>query len=170
MRWHYGAPFILIFCLFWTAAHGQTTTAPTTAPSEMTITVRALIDGRSQLILKGKTAQWRHFDNAAPGMHGGRNEPTIINGTKWFPQWEDSDLDPEVRVSKAVSNVFDGIEPALPPAAMTVTMTKIHCRDLASIVQQPAAKNDFTTIIEFNDDQSAGSDWYEVKLMFKGGS
>jgi hypothetical protein len=50
---------------------------------------------------------------------------------------------------------------------MTVTMTKIHCRDAASIVQQPTAENNFTTIIELNDDQSPGSDWYEVKLDFK---
>jgi hypothetical protein len=167
MRRCFLAEVVSIFCLAGASAFGQATTAPTTQASEFTITVRALIDGRSQLILKGKTAQWRHFDNAAPGLHGGRNEPTIINGAKWFPQWEDSDLDPEVRVKKAASDVFDQMDPALPAVAMTVTMTKVHCRDLASIVQQPEAANDFTTIIELNDDQSPGPDWYEVKLVFR---
>jgi hypothetical protein len=157
--------FVSICCLCGAGALGQTT-LPTTEPSEFTITVRALIDGRSQLILKANTAQWRHFDNAAPGLHGGRNEPTIINSVKWFPQWEDSDMDPEVRVTKAMSDVFDKVDPALPAAAMTVTMTKVHCRDSASVVQQPEAGNQFTTVIELNDDQSPGSDWYEVKLVF----
>ena len=60
-----------------------------TNPSIRTITVQAVIDGRSQLILRGNTAQWRHFDFAAPGRLDFKNAPTVINNVEWFPVWPD---------------------------------------------------------------------------------
>jgi hypothetical protein len=35
-----------------------------------------------------------------------------------------------------------------------------------AIVQQPEATNSYTLIVEFNDDVSLGSDWYEVDLSY----
>ena len=58
-------------------------------PATQVIRVEALIDGRSQLILRDDTAQWFHIDWAAPGRELFRNEPTIINGVSWFPIWPD---------------------------------------------------------------------------------
>jgi hypothetical protein len=51
-------------------------------------------------------------------------------------------------------------------AALVVTLEKIRCRQNASIVQQPSAENDFTTIVEFDDSRTGGADWYELKLTF----
>jgi hypothetical protein len=142
------------------------TTAPTSQPAEVTVTVRALIDGRSQLRLKGFTARWQHFDWSAPGVHGGQYEPTYIDGVAWHPNWDNSDIDPEVRIPKSMSDAFDGLNPPIPAAPMTVTLQKIRCRENASIVQEPTADNDFTTVVEFNDDATPGSTWYEVKVTF----
>jgi hypothetical protein len=148
-------------------ASAEPTTQPATSqPAVVTITVRAFIDGRSQLRLKRNTATWQNFDYAAPGKQGGRDEPTMINGVQWRPMWDDSDLSPEVRVEKALSDTFEGVKPTLAAEPMNVTLTKIRCREDASVVQQPSAANDFTTIVEFNDDQIGGADWYEVKLTF----
>src|SRR5512136_271110 len=58
-------------------------------PPEITIEIRADIDGRSQLILRGNTAQWHHFDAAAPGRQLFTNFPTTINGVDWYPIWPD---------------------------------------------------------------------------------
>jgi hypothetical protein len=147
----------------------QPATAPiaaTTQPAEaVSVTVRALIDGRSRLSLQGNTARWQNLEFAAPGKHGGRDEPTTINGVPWHPLWEDSDLNPEGR-EKSMSDAFDRLTPPLPKAIMDVTLTKIRCRENATIVQQPAPDNDFTTIVEFDDTHSGGPAWYEVKLTF----
>jgi hypothetical protein len=97
---------------------------------------------------------------------GGRNEPTIINGVKWVPTWEDSDVSPEVRLAKSKSDTFNQVEPVVAAAAMVVTLEKIRCRENASVVQQPSAENDFTTIVEFDDSRTGGADWYELKLTF----
>jgi len=157
----------LLNVLFVSVAWGQPTTQPATSqPAAVTITVRAFIDGRSQLRLKRNTATWQNFDYAAPGRQGGRDEATTINGVQWRPIWDDSDLSPEVRVEKALSDTFEGVKPTLAAEMMNVTLTKIRCREDASVVQQPSAENDFTTIVEFNDDQIGGADWYEVKLTF----
>jgi hypothetical protein len=45
---------------------------------ELTLEVRALIDGRERLIIQGDTLQWHHFDWAAVGRHADLNEPTVI--------------------------------------------------------------------------------------------
>ena len=150
-----------------TVAHADApTTAPTTQPAPVVVTVRALIDGRSDLILHGFTAQWHHLDWAAPGVHGGHYEPTYIDGIAWHPNWENSDLNAEVRVPHSMSDTFDGLTPPLPAAPMQVTLEKQKCRGDITIIQQPSAENDFTTIVEFDDNAPPGPDWYEVKLTF----
>lgn len=150
-----------------TAPGAASGAAPTSQPAApLSVTVRALIDGRDHLILKGATACWRHLEFAAPGLHGGRNEPTTINGIAWRPVWDDSDMDKEVRVQKSMSDKFEQINPPLPAAPMLATLQKIHCRGAATILQQPSADNDFTTIVEFDDNSAAGVSWYEVKVTF----
>ena len=76
------------------------------------LTVRALIDGRSQLVVNGNDVFWHHFDFAAPGRHEGANEPTLINSETWFPEWPDFPTQ-ENRV-ESYSSVFDDLSPALP--------------------------------------------------------
>jgi hypothetical protein len=152
-------------------ATSQPATAPTTAPSAtsqpagpVSVTVRALIDGHDHLLLKGSTARWRHFEFAAPGMINERNEATTINGVAWHPTWEDSDMDKEVRVAKSMSDTYDGITPPIPAVAATVTLQKIRGRGTITVVQQPAADNDFTAIVDFDDNIAGGAAWYEVKV------
>jgi hypothetical protein len=143
------------------------TTAPSTQPTgPVVVTVRALIDGRDRLILKGMTARWQHFEWSAPGLHDGSYEPTTIDGIAWHPTWDNSDMDTEVRITHSMSSTFDGINPPIPTTEMTVKLEKVRCREDMSIVQQPSAENDYTTILEFDDNSTAGHDWYEAKLTF----
>ena len=129
------------------------------------------------MIIQGNTLQWNHFDYAAPGRLDGVNYPTIItttlngvtqmNGVDWIPTWPLPPPDP-IRFP-AMSSVFTGLTPAIPDTT-DVTLTVITARDSLTIAQLPTASNDFTTLLEFNDDPSAGAAWYEGLLTFGSGS
>ena len=143
----------------------------------VTLDVQAYTDGRDDLIIQGNTLQWDHFDFAAPGRLDGVNYPTIItttlngmtqmNGVDWIPTWPDPPPDP-IRF-QALSLVFTGLTPTIPDTT-DVTLTVINARDSMSIVQMPSASNGFTTLLEFNDDPSAGAAWYEGLLTFDFGT
>ena len=53
----------------------------TSDAQEAAIHVRAYVDGRSHLSIKGNTVQWLHLDNAAPGR---LNDYPIINDHPTF--------------------------------------------------------------------------------------
>jgi hypothetical protein len=127
---------------------------------DQTIRIKALIDGRSQLIINDSTLQWYHIDFAAPGRHEGANEPTYINGIAWMPWLEPGEL----RDCNCYSSVFDYLSPALPTRDMTINLTEIQSRWETKIVEHPSLDNNFTLIIEFNDNPPGGSNWYEVEI------
>jgi hypothetical protein len=131
--------------------------------TNQTVTVDALIDGKSQLILQGNTAQWLHLDFAAPGRLEFQNEPTVINGKEWFPVWPDVP-DAENRFCNCTSSIFKGVRPALPQTNMMVTLNVIQGRGDVRIVQMPAASNNYTLIVEFDDDPYGGAEIYKIEL------
>lgn len=52
------------------------------------IIIEALIDDVSEIWLTSEGIHWEHITRyAKPGLHDGRNEPTLINGKEWFPVW-----------------------------------------------------------------------------------
>jgi hypothetical protein len=130
-----------------------------------TIRVEALIDGRSHLILRANTAQWYHLDWAAPGRHQFRNEPTIINGVEWFPEWPDIPT-PENRNCYCYSDIYDCVVPPLPLGEVPITLRRIQSRHITTITQFPNGSNDYTLIIEFNDNFPPSSDWYIIEIDF----
>ena len=73
--------------------------------------VRADIDGHSRLILTGGTARWHHIAFAAPGVHAGQNNPTVINGTSWFPVWPHPGENTDCNCN---SSTFTGLTPPVP--------------------------------------------------------
>lgn len=133
-------------------------------PSGQTLTVRAYIDGRSDLILHRNTVHWHHFDFAAPGRHEGSNFPTYLNGTAWFPKWPDVPT-AENRDCNCNSSTFVGT-PQVPTRPQTAVLTIVKARGSVSIVQQPGANNNYTLVLEFNDNPEPGPDWYEVTLTY----
>jgi hypothetical protein len=129
------------------------------------IRIKALIDGRSQLILSENTAQWHHLDYAAPGRHEFRNEPTVINGVDWFPVWPDIPNE-ENRDCDCFSDVFVGVDPPLPFAETDIVFNTIRSRNVTQIIQHPTKENDFELIIEFDDNAPGGSDDYIAEIEF----
>jgi hypothetical protein len=144
------------------------------AGNVITLEIRALVDGRDQLIIRDNTLQWHHFENAAVGRHLGANEPTEItttlNGSSqmdhydWIPEWP---APPPNNIRyEAYSSVFTGLTPAIPRQATTVSLQVIQARSLVQLIQQPSAANSYTTILEFDDRGAAGSAFYEARLTF----
>lgn len=133
------------------------------AQYSITLNVRAYIDGRSLLIVRKNLVQWHHLDWAAPGRHEFVNLPTIINGIEWYPQWPDVP-DAENRWCNCYSSTYKGLEPALPQRNMTIQLSVIEGRHSVSIAQYPTASNDYTVIIDFDNDPVGGASWYECEL------
>jgi hypothetical protein len=135
----------------------------TTDPDE-TIRIEAYVDGRSQLIMRGATAQWHHFDYAAPGRWRFADEPTLINDVEWYPSWPDQP-DTENRDCNCYSDVFTEVRPPIPSVPFDVDLRLIESRFETTVVEHPSAANDFTLIIEFNDNRPAEPAWYVVEFV-----
>ena len=129
--------------------------------------VRAIVDGRSQLVLDGATARWEHFDWAAPGRHfsnrGEVEEATYLSGIAWYPIWPDA-ADSENRWCKCESDLFTGLIPAIPEREWTAALEVMEGRGKTAIVEQPTAANGYRVVIEFDDNAPGGPAWYEVVL------
>ena len=150
-------------------------TSPPPPPTNASIEISALIDGRDQLIVRDGALQWEHFDNAAVGRHDGRNVPTTITSTvdgqvvldhvDWIPDW--SAPPPDNIRRHELSSVFTGLLPEFPELEQTVQLTSVQVRREASIVQQPSEANDYTLVVEFNDNSAGGSDMYTLRLDYR---
>jgi hypothetical protein len=127
------------------------------------------IDGRSDAVIQGNTIDLRNLDYAAPGRWNGSNQPTTLTygsaSVAWMPSWPDQPT-PENRFCDCNSSVYTGI-PGRAPHDQTVQLTIKQARYMASITQQPSAANNYTLIVEFNDDPPPGPDWYDVVLTYQ---
>lgn len=142
------------------------------APQLKTLTLTAWIDGRDLLYITPDSIHWHHLDFAAVGRLGGQNLPTGLFMNKrgpstlhfsWIPDWPCQQW--ECRGEEVDSSSFALVVPL--PAQYQLTGFKvIRARDSASVYQYPDLDNQYTTIIDFNDDPGGGADWYTVTLTF----
>jgi hypothetical protein len=128
----------------------------TAADGPPTFRIRALIDGRSQLVVRPGAVYWEHFDWERPGRLSDQNEPTYLNSYVWYPQWPDTDdrhPGPSLPLSVVASFMTN-----------QVAMEVISARWSVQILQQPDPTNGHTLIVEFDDNPFGAADWYEVVL------
>ena len=161
---------------------GAQANAPENGPTNETSTVpalnvRAYIDGRTHLIIRGDQIYWRHYEYAAPGRHSdapGGNVPTYINEELWYPIWpgdppEHDPADPidnEVRDCDCRTLDQFVVVPPLPLETAVVSVSPIRVRGVVRVIQQPESANDFTLIIEFDDSGPSGPAWYSVTVGY----
>jgi hypothetical protein len=131
-----------------------------------TLKVRAFIDGRSQLVIRGNEVYWHHLDWAAPGRHLDAEvpQPTYLNHVRWMPSWPDL-LDTENRGCTCNSAPFKEF-PILAKHDQIIHLVVAQGRGKVSVLQNPASNNDYTLIIEFDDNTQPGPDWYEIDLTY----
>ena len=140
----------------------------TSTPVSTILNIRAYIDGRSQLIIKGNTIHWHHLDFAAPGRHFDAevSQPTYLNQVNWLPVWPDVP-DSENRDCNCDSSTYEGV-PTLARTNQRVWLDIVQGRGRVSVLQQPNADNNYTLIVELDDNPLMGPDWYEVNLNYIG--
>jgi hypothetical protein len=150
------------------AAAAPATAAPVARGGSLTI--KAYIDGRSDLVLCGSTARWHHFDWAAPGLlgceNGAKAQPTTINGHDTLPTWT-AGSGCSRQFCNCDSATITGISPPIPAdvSLSSVSLQSIDCRDSCAIAQAGAGQ----VTLDFNDDPSQGAAWYTVTLCFGSG-
>lgn len=139
------------------------------AAAQTTLHLRAEVDGRSRLILSGATAQWQHFDGAAPGRLDCNNnapmEATWIDGVAWWPNWSDLPDCENRDCSGCTSDSASSLPQPLPGAAFDAYLNPLAVRGSAAIVELPSAGNGYRVVVEFDDNVWAGADWYELELV-----
>jgi hypothetical protein len=134
------------------------------AANTIEVSVRALIDGISQIKIQDNQLWWHHIQAAAPGRHRDLDEPTNVNGFDWLPVWpfNDDGRDCDCESDRLdLSNAGIQLTNDLELRAFRV----VNARDSAALIQSPSAGNGFLSIIEL-DDPSSGSAWYEVVAVY----
>ena len=89
----------------------------------------------------------------------GSNKPTILNSVEWYPEWPEEG---ENRDCNCNSSVYTELFSPLPSDSSPIELQLVTTRGDVSIVQQPYQNNNYTAIIEFDDNPMGGADWYEV--------
>jgi hypothetical protein len=119
------------------------------------IQIKAFIDGSDTIKIRGNELWYEHHQWDLPGKWQDRfDEPTIINGTDWKPQWDG-----------LVSNRFCDFSPTLPKKELKeITLTKIQGRGNVDITARPCKENDYMLSIYIDDNQYGGAEWYEIKV------
>lgn len=131
--------------------------------SMISFTIRAYIDGISDLVFQNGEVYWQHYNFAAPGRHNRLDEPTIINDYKWMP-WEG--MPGELTGPCTSSRLFlSEIGLNLDETWQIVDMNIIQARESVSVSQFPSYENDYAGIISFNDRINGGAAWYEIELF-----
>ncbi len=145
--------------IYVTKRHQTTLAAP--LPAQNIIHVQAHIDGRSRLCIRGKTVQWLHLEYDPPGGHGPNPGPTTINGKRWYPVW----VDVPFGNRQCLSDLHECLDAPLPAATVKASVAFVG-RGKVSVVQQPAAANQYTLIVEFDDSVAAGAADYSADISF----
>lgn len=138
------------------------------APQSHGIHVRAWIDGRSRLVLDDATARWEHFDFAAPGRLecnlGAVEQPTTLDGDVWFPMWPDVPDCENRDCGGCSSSMYFALHQPIPNAELFPHLNVLQARGLCSMVEWPVVENGYRVVVEFNDNDWPGADWYEFEL------
>ncbi|MCX5805963.1 MAG: VPLPA-CTERM sorting domain-containing protein [Proteobacteria bacterium] len=103
---------------------------------------------------------WQHFENDWPGTNNGHNDPvtviTSVDGivAERYSWWH-----------RPNSNIPLTITPGV-PSTDNFTLTPLQARSSLWTVQSPNMANNYTTVIEFDDNGPPGAEWYEAKLDY----
>lgn len=131
--------------------------------SSATITISAYIDGLSSLVFQGDTVYWHHTDFAAPGRWDGNDLSTVINGYDWIPTWPFEGRNDSCNCdSSSISGLFS----ALPSSPITVTLNSLGSPGPVTILEQPNPLNNYSLVVQFDDNNRGGASWYNVELSY----
>lgn len=127
--------------------------------------IEARIDQRSTLLLRGTTARWiNQSAGRAPGREPGLNLPTLINSRPWNPIFADA-VDPQNK-GVVASSTFAELARHIPRVPWAVRVVFPRNPGHARGAQLPDWHNDYSLVLDFNDDFPATTADYAVELYF----
>jgi len=124
--------------------------------------IKAFIDGKDTIKIKGDELWYEHHDWDLPGKWWDKgsnikhDEPTYINGTAWKPEWQERVSKP-YRLKRAVP---------LREANNLIKLAKITGRGSVSIAEKPQQANDYTLSILLDDSRYGRAQWYEFVIQW----
>lgn len=124
----------------------------TAVAADGSVRVIVTIDGLSDLLLAGNTAQWHHLEYSPP-------EETVLNGVSWTPTGLSS-------FCNCLSDVFDGVAPAIPQNATNFSVAWSG-RGTVTIEELPAAANGYRLRVRFDDVAPGGADEYDALISYQ---
>ena len=129
--------------------------------------VECWVDGRSHLVIRGDELWLEHFDFVAPGRHGGE-KPTRIDGEEWWPTWTfDPDPDDGTHCGGCRTEDSWTLEDPFPEEGeVAVKIDVVESRSSTTLVQRPSASNDYTTVVEWDDNPPGGPAWYVTTISW----
>ena len=128
------------------------------------IMIEALIDGHSELHINAEGIHWVHEGQRShkPGLFVGYNEPTWINGEKWFPEWEntqDSRGDDKTKPYRCQLKIWG--QPRLELIAIAETRDATHLDERSPVTIRQEEEE---LIVDIPDGQP-GARWYRFWLV-----
>jgi hypothetical protein len=125
------------------------------------MTFRAFIDGTDDVYIQnaGGTIWYHHLWYQLPGYWNQPTPlPTYVDNVAWYPTWPW----PGTTSDKYTNPVLH------PTGEWTLTgMTANEGRSIVSVVQSPEASNEYTAIIELNDNNEGGAAWYQFTITWE---
>ncbi len=135
--------------------------AAVTAGARSDFSVRAFVDGTSELVVRDGRVHWHHLQSSAPGRGGGHNEPTYIDGAPWVPEWPARNENTSCHCESSNSPIALSDDASRGPA----TVTCAEARGTVRVTAQPTEANGRETRITF-EDPAAGPSWYECDVTY----
>lgn len=109
------------------------------------------IDGLSDLLLSGNTAQWHHLEWSPPGE-------TVLNGVVWTPTGLSS-------FCNCLSDLFTGVAPAIPQNATSFSVSWTG-RGPVTLEELPSPENGYVLRVRFDDVEPGGADTYDATISY----
>lgn len=138
------------------------------------VTVTAWVDGRDLLYITPSSVHWQHLDLALPGKRNANYptgfvmanvDPDLALVMNWFPRWKCPPENPGCYSLEVDSSILPLGMP-LPSEYQLTDFQVQQGRSSLTVYQYPSLSNDYTTILDFNDDLWGGADWYAAQLTF----
>src|SRR5262249_11459560 len=125
-------------------------------------------DGQDILYITGNTLRWQTISFTPVGLprfdvpSTTTDVSTTLNGNPVQSfQWQ-----PTYPSGSSFTDLFTGLDPALPAASTLLGLAVLDGRGPVSILQQPDASNGFVFALDFKDDSFNGASLYSVQLTF----
>ena len=133
------------------------------------IHIKALIDGRDVVYIKGNTIWIQHEAYDFPGKWAGQDLPVTLQsgvdnedgtkGQKWFLKWN---------ANLAQQEVIKNAEPIPSSGVWDESNFTVDFHTIGygktRVIEYPSQKNDYTLKLEFDDVEPNGAHWYSADI------